>query len=137
MAASSNSGCRKCAFCPNNSQYSCPRCNVQYCSSKCYKHQNHAQCSESFYEDMIKEELRSGTLSEESRKKMMRILHRIKAGDSVMGDEEDEPLDSDDDEDLAARMMWILMIVTQYGKSSLKRSDKSFVRSLIRVVLKT
>nr|XP_053630749.1 zinc finger HIT domain-containing protein 2-like [Cherax quadricarinatus] len=104
MAASSNSGCRKCAFCPNNSQYSCPRCNVQYCSSKCYKHQNHPQCSESFYEDMIKEELRSGTLSEESRKKMMRILHRIKAGDSVMGDEEDEPLDSDDDEDLAARM---------------------------------
>ncbi|XP_069161593.1 zinc finger HIT domain-containing protein 2 isoform X3 [Procambarus clarkii] len=53
---------------------------------------------------MVKEELRSGTVPEESRKKMMEILQRVNAGESVMGEEEDESLDSDDDENLAVRM---------------------------------
>ncbi|XP_042210516.1 zinc finger HIT domain-containing protein 2-like [Homarus americanus] len=98
MASISDSH-RTCNFCHNKSQYTCPRCNVPYCSSKCYKHQSHVQCSEGFFEEMVKAELGSGTVSEESRQKMMEILQRVKAGESGLGEDEDEPLDSDDDED--------------------------------------
>ena len=46
------------------------------------------------------------TVSEESKRKMMEILQRVKSGESVM-DAEDGPMDSDDDEneeDLSVRM---------------------------------
>ena len=51
--------------------------------------------------------MQGSTVSEESKRKMMEILQRVKSGESVMEAEEDEPLDSDDDEeeeDLSVRM---------------------------------
>lgn len=52
------------------------------------------------------QQLRSGTVSEESRKKMVEILRRVEAGETILPDNVDEPLDSDDDDDdnLAVRM---------------------------------
>lgn len=32
-----------------NFKYSCPRCNIKYCSLDCYRSQAHRQCSEAFY----------------------------------------------------------------------------------------
>lgn len=45
-------------------------------------------------------------MSEESRKKMVEILRRVEAGESILPDNVDESLDSDDDDDddLAIRM---------------------------------
>lgn len=100
----------KCNYCTNPSKYTCPRCNTLYCSSSCYKNPHHSQCSENFYRDQVEEEMQSSTVSEESKKKMMEILQRVKAGESVMEAEESEPLDSDDDEDeedLSVRMAGI------------------------------
>ena len=30
-------------------RYACPKCNLRYCSSDCYKSDRHGACSESFY----------------------------------------------------------------------------------------
>ena len=39
-----------CAFCvEETSKYTCPRCNLCYCSTACYKSEKHLQCSENFY----------------------------------------------------------------------------------------
>lgn len=51
--------------------------------------------------------MRGNTVSEESKKKMLEIMQRVKSGESVMEDVDEEPLDSDDDpeeEDLSVRM---------------------------------
>lgn len=52
---------KNCYFCkkePEKSRelYFCPQCNVPYCSLACYKHTDHASCSESFYRQWIEEE---------------------------------------------------------------------------------
>lgn len=62
-------------------------------------------------------QLRSGTVSEESRQKMTEILQHMKTEESEMGEPEDEPLDSDDDvpeEDLAIRMAGTVHIFFLY-----------------------
>ncbi|KAK4304960.1 hypothetical protein Pmani_023122 [Petrolisthes manimaculis] len=97
MASVSEEG--KCNFCTNESKYTCPRCNVAYCTAACYKHSSHAQCSEEFYRTMVEEELHGGAVSDESRKKMIEILRRANSGESPLEDGEDA-LDSDDDEDM-------------------------------------
>ncbi|XP_045111172.1 zinc finger HIT domain-containing protein 2-like [Portunus trituberculatus] len=96
----------KCTYCTNPSKYTCPRCNTHYCSSSCYRNADHVQCSENFYREQVEEEMQGCTVSDESKRKMMEILQRVKSGESVM-EAEDGPLDSDDDEneeDLSVRM---------------------------------
>ena len=39
-------------------KYTCPRCNIRYCSSACYKSEGHLQCSENFYKECFMEGLR-------------------------------------------------------------------------------
>ncbi|XP_055987778.1 zinc finger HIT domain-containing protein 2 [Sorex fumeus] len=50
-----------CAFCPaageaQPARYTCPRCNVPYCSLRCYR--AHGSCAEAFYRDQVLGELR-------------------------------------------------------------------------------
>ncbi|KAJ8315934.1 hypothetical protein KUTeg_005948 [Tegillarca granosa] len=46
-----------CKIClKDESQYTCPRCNIQYCSVDCYKSEKHVDCSEAFYKDCFMEE---------------------------------------------------------------------------------
>lgn len=45
-----------CAFCPNPSNYSCPKCQSLYCSLTCYKGEKHLFCSEKFYKNNVQEE---------------------------------------------------------------------------------
>ncbi|XP_071540500.1 zinc finger HIT domain-containing protein 2 isoform X2 [Panulirus ornatus] len=132
MASSMNIE-RKCDFCTSKSQYTCPRCNALYCSSKCYKHQSHAQCSERFYQDMVEQELHSGKVSEESHKKMMEILQHLKTGDTVMGDE-GETLDSDDEEDeedLAVRMADVDLNDSETVWKKLTEEERQEFRELV------
>lgn len=36
----------------------CPRCALSYCSVKCYRNEQHRECSESFYRECVEQELR-------------------------------------------------------------------------------
>ncbi|QQP42278.1 Uncharacterized protein FKW44_016889 [Caligus rogercresseyi] len=87
-----------CGLCSEPAKYACPRCNIQYCSLKCYRCPEHASCSEEFYKEAIHEELKSSSGSDPSR--IRGILEKIHRGE----EEEEDSTDSDDDEDLDARL---------------------------------
>ncbi|KAG8239351.1 hypothetical protein J437_LFUL017964 [Ladona fulva] len=93
---------KTCVFCKiKHGKYVCPRCHVIYCSVPCYQAKEHLECSESFYKECIKEEIKLKNGFPESNRAMYRILQRIEK------DAEEESLDSDDEEqevDLAVRM---------------------------------
>ncbi|KAI3470759.1 hypothetical protein Pfo_027422 [Paulownia fortunei] len=72
------------------SQYTCPRCNIRYCSLHCYKsHSLH--CTESFMRENVIEELQQLQTDEENKSKMLDILKRF---------HEEEETDSFDEEEL-------------------------------------
>ncbi|XP_008820378.1 zinc finger HIT domain-containing protein 2 [Nannospalax galili] len=54
-----------CSFCPAGeaqpARYTCPRCNVPYCSLRCYR--AHGSCAEDFYRDQVLRELRGRSAS--------------------------------------------------------------------------
>lgn len=57
------------------SLYTCPRCNLPYCSLPCYKSPEHSSCSEDFYKESVLQELKEmGKTEAEGRKKMQEIL---------------------------------------------------------------
>lgn len=92
-----------CQLC-NSAQgkYTCPRCTKRYCSSECYKSKIHAECSEEFYEECVKAELKSKINNPDDRVKMINILKRHK--ESLNNDVNDkftdkESGDYDDQED--------------------------------------
>jgi len=39
-------------------KYTCPRCQLPYCSVKCYQDSEHQNCSEKFYEEEVVAELK-------------------------------------------------------------------------------
>ncbi|XP_073043016.1 uncharacterized protein [Primulina eburnea] len=72
-------------------QYTCPRCNIRYCSLQCYKSHN-PRCTESFMKENVVQELQQLQPDEASKKKMLDILKRFheEAEKSCMdGDESD------------------------------------------------
>eukprot|EP00117_Sycon_ciliatum_P036707 scpid20919/ scgid27595/ Zinc finger HIT domain-containing protein 2 len=38
-------------------RYTCPKCNVPYCSVDCYKNESHLNCSEEFYKECVMKQL--------------------------------------------------------------------------------
>ncbi|CAM6129566.1 unnamed protein product [Calypogeia fissa] len=92
--------CRVCQ--KQYSKYTCPQCNLRYCSLACYK--NHSlRCTESFMRNNVIEEMRDIQASKESQQNMLEALKRIRFDDDgrsiiedeVMGDEDGEDDDSD------------------------------------------
>ena len=90
-------------------KYTCPRCNVPYCSSNCYKSELHASCSEAFYRDCFMNGLKDMESDEIEKKKMINLLHQFEQDDHQTdctdGDDHDlderlEGLDLDKDSDL-------------------------------------
>ncbi|KAK3107832.1 hypothetical protein FSP39_023131 [Pinctada imbricata] len=75
-----------------NARYTCPRCNIPYCSLACYKSEGHMTCSESFYKDCFMEGLENQDVSQDEKKKMLEMLERVEQ-------EDQDFLDSDDDEE--------------------------------------
>lgn len=65
-----------CMMCQSEpSCYTCPRCNLHYCSLACYRSPDHSVCSESFYRESVLKELKDmGTTEREGRKKMQDML---------------------------------------------------------------
>lgn len=100
-------------------KYSCPKCNILYCSLNCYQSVSHLECSESFYKENVMNELQIGD-NTDKKNTMLEILQRMHESNKIsvseddldVGDE-DEPveylnfggdfhfdsLDSDDDDD--------------------------------------
>ncbi|KPP64917.1 hypothetical protein Z043_116693, partial [Scleropages formosus] len=71
---------RVCGLCLSKpQQYTCPRCNVPYCSLACYSSPAHSGCSEEFYKESVFQELRSMSATEvEGRRQMQDILMRLR-----------------------------------------------------------
>ncbi|XP_066286083.1 zinc finger HIT domain-containing protein 2-like [Branchiostoma lanceolatum] len=59
------------------SRYTCPRCNVAYCSLACYRSEKHVGCSEQFYKEHIIEELKQQRGSHEEKQKVLEMLKRL------------------------------------------------------------
>uniref|UniRef100_A0A1B0A7U5 HIT-type domain-containing protein n=1 Tax=Glossina pallidipes TaxID=7398 RepID=A0A1B0A7U5_GLOPL len=97
----STENCQIC--CKAQFKYTCPRCNIIYCSVACYKAEQHLKCSEEFYKQCIQDELTStpANKSKEDIRKIYDILRRIQEADAGFQPhdfENDELIDSDDDE---------------------------------------
>ncbi|KIR99920.1 hypothetical protein L804_02556 [Cryptococcus deuterogattii 2001/935-1] len=91
---------RVCGICrKNDSKYTCPRCNVAYCSLDCFKNESHAQCSEPFYKttvlDSISADPKAGL---EEKRAMMEMLRRFEEAEAKGGNGLEE-LESEDEED--------------------------------------
>jgi hypothetical protein len=83
-----------CEVCESNKfKYSCPRCDIKYCSVDCYKNHNEKNCSESFYKELVQQELQ--------QKDPVKNINEILQKYSLQEEEIDpiEELDSDDNED--------------------------------------
>ncbi|KAF9480531.1 hypothetical protein BDN70DRAFT_905729 [Pholiota conissans] len=85
-------------------KYTCPKCNVPYCSLTCFRSQAHTQCSEGFYKKEIESDIHSGpSKTAQERQKMMELLKNFEEEASnentFLGEDEEE----DDSSDLAKR----------------------------------
>ena len=75
-------------------KYSCPRCNLRYCGTACYRSDQHATCSEAFYKNEFMAELNSKHATPEQRRQMLDILKRAHEEEQ---DADDDVLDGIDD----------------------------------------
>eukprot|EP01089_Gocevia_fonbrunei_P013202 TRINITY_DN3319_c0_g2_i1.p1 TRINITY_DN3319_c0_g2~~TRINITY_DN3319_c0_g2_i1.p1 ORF type:complete len:217 (-),score=27.99 TRINITY_DN3319_c0_g2_i1:23-673(-) len=83
---------RVCLVCKRQfSKYTCPRCNLSYCSLECYK-QHGEGCTEIFYKTNAIESLKSQHTSQADKKKMLNIIKKNNQEDSEEKDEDEEEL---------------------------------------------
>ncbi|KAL7421017.1 Zinc finger HIT domain-containing protein 2 [Cryptotrichosporon argae] len=95
---------RVCGICRKaESRYTCPRCNVAYCSLDCFRAQAHAQCSEPFYHETIKDSIAGDRASAEEKRAMMEMLRRFEEGADDLGPDDDDD-DGDEAIELAAAL---------------------------------
>lgn len=82
----------------NLSQYKCPRCSINYCSLTCFKDPSHIKCTEKFYQDQIRETLKSEKITElsDEREKMIKILENLNKLDLENESESENNEDSDE-----------------------------------------
>ncbi|XP_021540704.1 zinc finger HIT domain-containing protein 2 [Neomonachus schauinslandi] len=80
-----------CGFCPAGeaqpARYTCPRCNVPYCSLRCYR--AHGTCAEAFYRDQVLGELRGRSASPS---RLASALRRLREQRETEDDPEDAGL---------------------------------------------
>ncbi|KDQ19002.1 hypothetical protein BOTBODRAFT_481020 [Botryobasidium botryosum FD-172 SS1] len=69
-------------------KYSCPTCNLSYCSLTCYRSDAHSQCTEVFYKRSLEEQIRSEpSKTTEEKRQMLSMLKRFEE-ESANADEE-------------------------------------------------
>ncbi|WVQ93073.1 hypothetical protein IAU59_000137 [Kwoniella sp. CBS 9459] len=86
---------KPCGICrKRDSRYTCPRCNVLYCSLECFRDESHAQCSEPFYKSTVMSSIASDPSAGLSDKKdmldMLRRFEEAQAGGAGIGGAEGE-----------------------------------------------
>jgi len=65
--------------CKHYFKYTCPKCQMRYCSLTCYKSEAHADCSEGFYKAEFMEGLKSKVANPTERQQMAATLRRFEA----------------------------------------------------------
>ncbi|KAG1842170.1 hypothetical protein DFJ58DRAFT_806926 [Suillus subalutaceus] len=85
-----------CGLCRRQfSRYTCPGCNVSYCTLTCFRSEAHSQCSEAFYRKEIQTSIETkSSKTHEEREKMLELLKRLEE----QTQEEDSSLLRDQDE---------------------------------------
>ncbi|KAI0630666.1 hypothetical protein C8Q77DRAFT_219757 [Trametes polyzona] len=97
-----------CAICRRQfSRYTCPRCNIPYCSLVCFRSEKHGDCSESFYRKEVELDVKSEpSANVEEKRRMLELLKRFEEDaldDSpLLGDSDND--DEDDADDLEHRL---------------------------------
>lgn len=91
-AQSTQSSALLCAICRiRSSPYTCPQCNIPYCSVICFRDKKHERCSKPFVQQALDEERKAkedegegenAFVDEEEREKMMDILRRLQKLDA-------------------------------------------------------
>ncbi|KAF8591738.1 hypothetical protein K439DRAFT_1326217, partial [Ramaria rubella] len=82
------------------SRYTCPTCNVPYCSLTCFRSDFHSECSETFYRKEIEMDIKTTPAkSSEERKKMMELLRKFEE-ESAQGPD----ILAEDNNDLAEKL---------------------------------
>ncbi|XP_067852052.1 zinc finger HIT domain-containing protein 2 [Heptranchias perlo] len=76
-----------CGLCPGPAaaaaaRYTCPRCNVRFCSVTCYRESRHRACAEGFYRDWVLGELRGPRGGAEERRGLRESLRRLRDGEA-------------------------------------------------------
>lgn len=70
---------QKCLICLTKRwRYTCPKCQVYYCSAECYKSDRHQDCSEDFFKKLVEEALRSDHVTTKEKENMIQILKKQK-----------------------------------------------------------
>ncbi|RUP06762.1 hypothetical protein BC936DRAFT_140265 [Jimgerdemannia flammicorona] len=87
------------------SKYTCPRCNLKYCSLTCYKDEAHVVCTESFYKDSIVEEIKSRQVDENEKRRMLEMLQKFEKESAEQSEKLEESDEEDDEQDFAQRFV--------------------------------
>ncbi|KAK7873009.1 hypothetical protein R5R35_000309 [Gryllus longicercus] len=125
--------CKVCAI--NESKYVCPRCNLLYCSVKCYQSRLHLRCSEEFYKENVVEYMSTNSNDQDDANKMKDILNRIYNQDQTSEDDdedEEHSLDSDDEEDIAERLKSVSLDDADSVWEKLSQSEKQAFVDLVQ-----
>ncbi|KAJ3129250.1 hypothetical protein HK098_001948 [Nowakowskiella sp. JEL0407] len=61
----------------SSSPYTCPKCQLKYCSLNCYKSTKHLSCTEEFSKDNVMEEIQAQSKKKQSKKSMIELLERF------------------------------------------------------------
>ncbi|KAI0684010.1 hypothetical protein BC835DRAFT_1392190 [Cytidiella melzeri] len=97
-----------CGICRRQfARYTCPKCNLQYCSLTCFRSQTHSDCSEQFYKNELEADIRTNpSQTADERRQMMSLLKRFE--EEAAEDEETmlsaENADEDGEGGLAQRI---------------------------------
>ncbi|TCD69468.1 hypothetical protein EIP91_007594 [Steccherinum ochraceum] len=103
VSVQDNLGTIPCNICRRQfSRYTCPRCNIPYCSLTCFRSESHSECSETFYKKELESQIKSEpSKSSDERRKMMELLQRFEEESA----EDAAALEADEeDDDLANRL---------------------------------
>merc|ERR1719163_2003252 len=106
-----------CAICQKEKfRYTCSRCEVLYCSLKCYQGHN-GKCVEGFYKSQVDEVLKADRADEGERRKLEKIVYKMSRLDAEDSDSDVEEGACDlEEEQLALEEARLIRLVEKAEK---------------------
>ncbi|KAI0741363.1 hypothetical protein C8Q80DRAFT_1194033 [Daedaleopsis nitida] len=112
-----------CAICRRQfSRYTCPRCNIPYCSLICFRSEKHGDCSETFYRKEVELDVKSAPSSSvEEKRRIMDILKRFEEdaldeSPLLVGSDNSDNEEGDNADDLHERLQNIDLDSASYDE---------------------